>query len=118
MCTPTPVLGHLPLLFPLPKPHLPRRKPQNTRKALVNAYKREQLPTRMEAEEALAHRDVMIGNNSASVVADAYLKGVRVAGPGAVEAVVHSAHNNHPTVEATGRAGYQYSVLRIRTLRC
>ena len=51
----------------------------------------------------------MGGNNSASIVADADLKGLR--GYDAEElwkAVVHGANNVHPTVSSTGRLGHEY----------
>jgi predicted alpha-1,2-mannosidase len=55
------------------------------------------------------HRSVMVGNNSASVVADAYLKGLRGYDADALwEAVKHGANANHPTVRATGRLGWEY----------
>ncbi len=55
------------------------------------------------------HRGCMVGNNSASIVADAYLKGMR--GYDAEElwkAVVHGANAVHPTVSSTGRLGFEY----------
>lgn len=53
------------------------------------------------------HRDCMVGNNSASVMADAWLKGVRVADSQTLwEAVVHGAEAEHPTVSSTGRKGF------------
>ena len=55
------------------------------------------------------HRDCMIGNNSASIVADAYLKGVTGYDINKLwEAVVHGAHNTHSTVRSVGRLGYEY----------
>jgi predicted alpha-1,2-mannosidase len=55
------------------------------------------------------HRNTMVGNNSASVVADAYLKGIRGYDIDALwEAVKHGANANHPTVRATGRYGWEY----------
>jgi len=53
------------------------------------------------------YRDVMIGNNSASVVADAYLKGLRGYDIETLyEALKHGANNAGPN--ATGREGIQY----------
>ena len=53
------------------------------------------------------YRDVMIGNNSASVVADAYLKGLRGYDIETLyEALKHAANNAGPN--ATGREGIQY----------
>ena len=59
------------------------------------------------------HRNCMVGNNSASIVADAYLKGVtfHTAPEGANplwQAVVHGANAVHPDITSTGRAGYEY----------
>jgi predicted alpha-1,2-mannosidase len=51
------------------------------------------------------YANVMIGNNSASVVAEAYLKGVRSDDIGTLwQAVVHGAENAGP-IQAVGRAG-------------
>lgn len=55
------------------------------------------------------HRDCMVGNNSASVVADAYLKGLRGYDIETLwEAVVHGAGNEHPKISSTGRKGVAY----------
>lgn len=55
------------------------------------------------------HRNSMIGNNSASVVADAYLKGIRGYDINRLwEAVVHGTQNVHPESAATGRLGHEY----------
>lgn len=55
------------------------------------------------------HRGCMVGNNSASVVADAYLKGLRGYDVETLwKAVVHGANSVHPTVSSTGRLGYEY----------
>ena len=51
----------------------------------------------------------MVGNNSASVLADAYLKGIRVADVKALyEGVVHGTEHVHPKVSSTGRLGHEY----------
>ena len=52
----------------------------------------------------------MVGNNSASVVADGYIMGLTPKKDAEVlwEAVVHGAHSRHPEVSATGRAGFEY----------
>ena len=53
-------------------------------------------------------RNVMVGNNSASVVADAYLKGIRGQDMQVLyEALLHDANNAGP-LDAVGRAGVQY----------
>ncbi len=55
------------------------------------------------------HRDCMVGNNSAAVVADAYLKGLRGYDIETLwEAVVHGANNEHPKISSTGRKGVAY----------
>ena len=58
------------------------------------------------------HRGCMVGNNSASVVADAWIKGANKYGDYDVEtlweAVKHGAESVHPTVSSTGRLGWEY----------
>jgi len=55
------------------------------------------------------HRDCMVGNNSASIVADAYLKGLRGYDIDKLwEAVVHGTTAVHPQVKSTGRLGHDY----------
>lgn len=55
------------------------------------------------------HRGCMVGNNSASVVADAYLKGVADKDIETLwEAVVSGANKVHPHVPSTGRLGHEY----------
>ena len=54
------------------------------------------------------HRGCMVGNNSASVVAEAYVKGLRGYDINTLwEAVLHGAHAVHPSVTSTGRVGWQ-----------
>ena len=55
------------------------------------------------------HRGCMIGNNSASVLADAYLKGVKVEDVQTLyEGLINGTKNVHPEVSSTGRLGYEY----------
>ena len=55
------------------------------------------------------HRGCMVGNNSASVVADAYLSGLRGYDAETLwQAVVHGANAVHPEVNSTGRHGFEY----------
>ena len=55
------------------------------------------------------HRDCMVGNNSASVVADAFLKGLgRVDTTELVKGLLKSTENRHPQVKSTGRWGHEY----------
>ena len=73
---------------------------------LVNAY----LESGFLPEWASpGHRGCMVGNNSASIVADAYLKGLRGYDINKLwEAVVHGTQAVHPEVSSTGRLGHEY----------
>lgn len=53
------------------------------------------------------HRDCMVGNNSASVVADAWLSGARGGYDIATlyQALLHGSENAHPTLNSVGRKG-------------
>lgn len=54
------------------------------------------------------HRGCMVGNNSASVLADAFLKGVHVTDTTTLyEGLQHSTKAVHPTVNSTGRLGHE-----------
>ncbi|MGX5690456.1 GH92 family glycosyl hydrolase [Arcticibacter tournemirensis] len=54
------------------------------------------------------YADIMIGNNSASVVADAYIKGLRGYDINTLyEALIHGANNEGP-ITAVGRKGVEY----------
>ena len=73
---------------------------------LVNAYKESGF---LPEWASPGHRDCMVGNNSASVVADAYIKGLRGYDIETLwEAVVHGANAVHPTISSTGRKGFDY----------
>ncbi len=73
---------------------------------LVNAYKESGF---LPEWASPGHRDCMVGNNSASVVADAYLKGLRGYDINTLwEAVVHGTTNMHPKIGSTGRKGADY----------
>ena len=55
------------------------------------------------------HRGCMVGNNSASVLADAFVKGVRVNDTGVLYKGLQNATKAvHPTVSSTGRLGHEY----------
>lgn len=55
------------------------------------------------------HRGCMIGNNSASVLVDAYMKGVKVEDLETLyKGLIHGTENVHPEVSSTGRLGYEY----------
>jgi len=56
------------------------------------------------------HRDCMVGNNSAAVVADAAVQGITSKEDLEVlyRALVHATENVHPTVGSSGRKGHAY----------
>ncbi len=55
------------------------------------------------------HRGCMVGNNSASVVADAMVKGITGQDLDVLyDAMVHATNNVHPRVSSTGRLGHEY----------
>ena len=55
------------------------------------------------------HRGCMVGNNTASVLADAYLKGVCVDDTKTMwEGLMAAVNGVHPTVNSSGRLGYEY----------
>ena len=55
------------------------------------------------------HRGCMVGNNSASVVADAFMKNItRADAEKMYEGLLKGANSVHPRIASTGRYGYQY----------
>jgi predicted alpha-1,2-mannosidase len=55
------------------------------------------------------HRDCMVGNNSASILVDAYMKGVKVDDVATLyEGLLHGTEHVHPKVRSTGRLGHGY----------
>lgn len=73
---------------------------------LLNAYKESGFYPEWASP---GHRDCMVGNNSASVIADAYLKGIRVDDVETLyEGLITTANSEHPSVKSTGRWGYQF----------
>ncbi len=73
---------------------------------LVNTYKESGF---LPEWASPGHRGCMVGNNSASVVADAYLSGLRGYDMETLwQAVVHGTQSVHPQVNSTGRLGYEY----------
>lgn len=73
---------------------------------LANAYKESGF---LPEWASPGHRGCMVGNNSAAVVADAWLKGVRGYDIEALwEALKHGTEHVHPEVSSTGRLGYEY----------
>jgi len=73
---------------------------------LVNAYKESGF---LPEWASPGHRNCMVGNNSASIVADAYLKGLRGYDIETLyQAVVHATENVHPNISSVGRLGHEY----------
>ncbi|MDR0824288.1 MAG: GH92 family glycosyl hydrolase, partial [Prevotella sp.] len=73
---------------------------------LVNAYKESGF---LPEWASPGHRGCMVGNNSASIVADAYLKGLRGYDIETLwQAVVHGTNAVHPQISSTGRKGFEY----------
>lgn len=92
-------------LFPLLNLVYPEMNVQ-MQEGLVNTYKESGF---LPEWASPGHRDCMVGNNSASIVADAYLKGLRGYDIEALwEAVVHGANAVHPQIRSTGRLGFEY----------
>lgn len=79
---------------------------EQIQEGLVNTYKESGF---LPEWASPGHRDCMVGNNSASVVADAYLKGLRGYDIETLyKGVLHGTNHRHPTVNSTGRAGHEY----------
>ncbi len=73
---------------------------------LVNTYKESGF---LPEWASPGHRACMIGNNSASVVADAYLKGLRGYEIDSLwAALIHGSTHVHPNISSTGRLGHEY----------
>ena len=92
-------------LFPLLNVMYPSMN-EKMQAGLVNAYKESGF---LPEWASPGHRGCMVGNNSASIVADAYLCGLKNYDAETLwQAVVHGAGAVHPTVSSTGRLGYEY----------
>ena len=92
-------------LFPLLNVMYPSMN-EKMQAGLVNAYKESGF---LPEWASPGHRGCMVGNNSASIVADAYLCGLKNYDAEKLwEAVVHGTKAVHPTVSSTGRLGYEY----------
>ena len=79
---------------------------EEIQEGLVNTYKESGF---LPEWASPGHRGIMIGNNSASVVADAYLKGLRGYDIETLyEGMIHGTENVHPRVSSTGRLGHEY----------
>ena len=92
-------------LFPLLNMLYPSEN-QKMQEGFINVYKESGFFPEWSSP---GHRGCMVGNNSASVLADAYLKGVKVEDTKTLfEGLVHGSENVHPTVSSTGRRGHEY----------
>ena len=92
-------------LFPLLNVMYPSEN-EKMQAGLVNAYKESGF---LPEWASPGHRDCMVGNNSASIVADAYLCGLKNYDAETLwQAVVHDANAVHPKVSSTGRRGFEY----------
>ena len=92
-------------LFPLLNLMYPSMN-EKMQAGLANAYKESGF---LPEWASPGHRGCMVGNNSASVVADAYLKGVDSGDIETLwEAVKHGTTAVHPDVPSTGRLGHEY----------
>lgn len=55
------------------------------------------------------HRGCMIGNNSISVLVDAWMKGIRsIDAEKALEAMIHQTESRHESISSVGRDGFEY----------
>ena len=103
ICLPTPVLGHVPLSVSFPQPDVSVDEPEDAGR-FGKCLQGKRFPAGMGQP---GHRDCMVGNNSASVVADAYIKGLRGYDIETLwEALKHGA-NAHLRGTASGRLGYE-----------
>jgi len=73
---------------------------------LINAYKESGFFPEWASP---GHRDCMIGNNSASILVDAYMKGVKVDDVETLyQGLLHGTENVHPRIRSVGRLGHEY----------
>lgn len=73
---------------------------------LLNAYKESGFYPEWASP---GHRDCMVGNNSASVIVDAFLSGVKVGDVETLyEGLIATTNKEHPTSKSTGRWGCEY----------
>lgn len=92
-------------LFPLLNMLYPSEN-KKMQEGFVNVYKESGFYPEWSSP---GHRSCMVGNNSASVIADAYMKGVRVEDTKTMyEGLLHGSNNVHPSVPSTGRIGHEY----------
>ena len=93
-------------LFPLLNLAYPSMNAQ-IQEGLLNTYKESGF---LPEWASPGHRGCMVGNNSASVVADAIMKDItpKEIQEALYEAMLKTANDCHPQVKSTGRFGYEY----------
>jgi predicted alpha-1,2-mannosidase len=92
-------------LFPFLNLMFPSRN-REIQEGLVNAYRESGFFPEWASP---GHRDCMIGNNSASILVDAYLKGVKVEDVETMyKGLLHGTENVHPRIRSVGRLGHNY----------
>lgn len=89
-------------LFTLLYPEVSERVTQS----ILNAYDESGF---MPEWASPGHRECMIGNNSISLLTDAWMKGIRTICPEkALEAMIHQTESRHPGISSVGRDGFGY----------
>lgn len=89
-------------LFTLVYPEVSQRVTQS----ILNAYNESGF---MPEWASPGHRGCMIGNNSISLLVDAWTKGIRTVNPeNALKAMLHQTQARHPEISSVGRDGFQY----------
>ena len=89
-------------LFTLLYPEVSERVTQS----ILNAYDESGF---MPEWASPGHRQCMIGNNSISLLTDAWMKGIRTICPEkALEAMIHQTEARHPGISSVGRDGFGY----------
>ena len=89
-------------LFTLLYPEVSERVTQS----ILNAYDESGF---MPEWASPGHRECMIGNNSISLLTDAWMKGIRTICPEeALEAMIHQTEARHPGISSVGRDGFGY----------
>ena len=105
MYTDTGFWGTFRCLFPLLNLIYPSVN-KEIQEGLINTYKESGFFPEWASP---GHRGCMVGNNSASVLVDAYMKGVKVDDVATLyEGLLHATENVHPEISSTGRLGYEY----------
>jgi predicted alpha-1,2-mannosidase len=92
-------------LFPFLNLMFPSMNKQ-MQEGLINAYKESGFFPEWASP---GHRDCMIGNNSASILVDAYMKGVKVEDVETLyKGLINGTEHVHPKARSTGRLGHDY----------